>query len=401
MNVLTINCGSSSLKMRLCAVDATTVSTLAGGAVEAIGPDAVATFQSGDGAQTRSPLAAEDHRAALLALLRLLPNAGPRSIGAVGHRVVQGGAFTVPTIINDEVIRAIEAVQRLAPLHNRPSFEGITASREELPEVPMVAVFDTTFHNTLPQYASHYALPLELTLKHGMRRYGYHGIAHRSMTERYAEIAGAAVDSVSLITLQLGNGCSATAVRNGVSTDTSMGFTPLEGLMMGTRPGDLDPGALSFLLREERLSPDELDDILNHRSGLLGISGSSGDMVSLLAEEAEGDPRAHDAIEMFCYRVRKYIGAYIAVLGRVDAIVFGGGVGERSPEIRRRICAPLEPLGVRLDADRNTALTSAEGRFSSDNSDIGAWAIPSDEERIIARDTFDVLARTQRQESNT
>jgi len=401
MNVLTVNCGSSSLKMRLCAVEPSRMSTLAGGAVEAIGADAVMTFQSGDGAKTRSPVVAEEPGTALRALLQLLHDVARRSIEAVGHRVVQGGAFTVPTVIDDEVIRAVEAGQRLAPLHNRPSLDGIIASRKELPDVPMVAVYDTTFHSTLPQYASHYALPQELTLKHGLRRYGYHGIAHRSMMERYAELAGAAVDSVSLITLQLGNGCSAAAVRNGVSVDTSMGFTPLEGLMMGTRPGDLDPGALSFLLREERLSPDELDDILNHRSGLLGISGSSGDMATLLAEEAEGHPRARDAIEMFCYRVRKYIGAYIAVLGRVDAIVFGGGIGERSPEIRRRICEPLEPLGIRIDGERNTALTGDEGRCSSDDSHIAAWVIPSDEERIIARDTFDLLARTQRHGRNT
>jgi acetate kinase len=255
----------------------------------------------------------------------------------------------------------------------------------------MVAVFDTTFHNTLPQYASHYALPQELTLKHGLRRYGYHGVAHRSMTERYAEVTGTAIDSVSIITLQLGNGCSATAVRNGVSVDTSMGFTPLEGLMMGTRPGDVDPGALSFLLREEHLSPAALDDVLNHRSGLLGISGSSGDMATLLGQEAQDHPRARDAIEMFCYRVRKYVGAYVAVLGRVDAIVFGGGIGERSAEIRRRICEPLEPLGVRIDGERNTALTGGEGRCSTDDSRIAAWVIPSDEERIIARDTYDLL----------
>lgn len=387
--------------MRLCAVDPSGVSTLAGGAVEAIGPAAVATFQAGDEAPARSAIAADDHRTALGALMRLLPGEVRRSIEAVGHRVVQGGAFALPVVIDDGVIRAIEAGVRLAPLHNRPSLDGIAASREELPDVPMVAVFDTTFHNVLPQYASHYALPQELTLKQGLRRYGYHGIAHRSMTERYADLAGASLDSVSLITLQLGNGCSATAVRNGVSVDTSMGFTPLEGLIMGTRPGDIDPGALSYLQREAGLSLGELDDVLNHRSGLLGISGSSSDMAALLAEEARGYPRAHDAIEMFCYRARKYIGAYIAVLGHVDAIVFGGGIGERSPEIRHRICGPLESLGVRLDGERNTALTSAEGRFSSDDSRIAAWVIPSDEERIIARDTFDALARTQSHGRNT
>lgn len=395
MNVLTVNCGSSSLKMQLCAVDPSQVSTLAGGAIEAFGPDAVMTFRSGDGAQPRSPVAAEDHRMAFRELLGLLPDDARRSIEAVGHRVVQGGAFAVPVVIDDEVIRAIEAGQRLAPLHNRPSLEGITASREELPEVPMVAVFDTAFHSKLPQYASHYALPQELTLKHGLRRYGYHGIAHRSMMERYAQLAGASTDSVSVISLQLGNGCSATAIRDGVSVDTSMGFTPLEGLLMATRPGDLDPGALSYLLRVGDLSPDELDDVLNHRSGLLGISGSTGDMAALLVDEATGHPKARDAIEMFCYRVRKYIGAYMAVLGRVDAIVFGGGIGERSPEIRRRICEPLEPLGIRIDTERNNALTAAGGRCSTDDSHIAAWVIPSDEERIIARDTFDLLTRTQ------
>jgi acetate kinase len=395
MNVLTVNCGSSSLKMRLCAVDPAGVSTLAGGAVEAIGPGAVAAFHAGGVTRPPSPVDAEDHRTALRALLRLLPGDATRSIEAVGHRVVQGGAFAVPAVIDDQVVRAIEDGQRLAPLHNRPSLDGIVASREELPDVPMVAVFDTTFHSTLPAYASHYALPQDLTLKHGLRRYGYHGIAHRSMMERYADLAGAPTGSVSLITLQLGNGCSATAVQDGVSVDTSMGLTPLEGLIMGTRPGDLDPGALSYLLREGGVSLDELDDILNHRSGLLGISGSSGDMATLLAEEAQGHPRAHDAIEMFCYRVRKYVGAYSAVLGHAQAVVFGGGIGERSPEIRRRICEPLEPLGIHLDAGRNAALAGAEGRISTDDSRIAAWVIPSDEERIIARDTFDLLARTQ------
>jgi acetate kinase len=309
---------------------------------------------------------------------------------------VQGGAFGVPTVIDDEVIRAIEAGERLAPLHNRPALDGIRASREELPDIPMVAIFDTTFHNAMPPYASHYALPQELTLKHGLRRYGYHGIAHRSMTERYAELAGAEMEDVSIITLQLGNGCSATAVRNGASIDTSMGFTPLEGLIMGTRPGDVDPGALSYLLGAAGVSAGELDDILNHHSGLLGISGTSGDMAALLEEEAQGHPRAHDAIEMFCYRVRKYIGAYVAVLGGADAIVFGGGIGERSPEIRRRICEPLESLGVRIDAERNAALTGAEGRFSGEGSLLAAWAIKSDEERVIATDTYELLVRMRR-----
>ena len=393
MNILTINCGSSSLKVRLCAVADSGVIALFDGAVEAIGPAAVVDVRPAGGTPSRTNRAMADHATALRALLNQLGDDLRCSIEAVGHRVVQGGAFMQPTLIDEEVLRAVDAGRRLAPLHNGPSLEGINAARELLPDMPMVAVFDTTFHDSMPAVASHYALPQELTLKHGLRRYGYHGIAHRSMAERYAELIGTPHDDVSIITLQLGNGCSATAVAGGVSVDTSMGFTPLEGLMMGTRPGDVDPGALFYLLREAGVSTDDLDQILNHESGLRGISGSSGDMATLLEEETEGHPRAHDAIEMFCYRVRKYIGAYIAVLGQVQAVVFGGGIGEHSAEIRRRICEPLEPLGLRLDSVLNVALTGAEGRFGSHASPIAAWVIPSDEERIIARDTFHVLSR--------
>ena len=306
---------------------------------------------------------------------------------------MQGGAFTQPTVIADEVLRAIDAGRAITPLHNGPSLDGIVAAREHLPDVPMVAVFDTAFHATMPAVASQYALPHNVTLKHGLWRHGYHGIAHRSMTERYAELTGTPHDEVSIITLQLGSGCSATAVRAGVSVDTSMGFTPLEGLMMGTRSGDVDPGALSYLLREAGVSLEDLDRMLNKESGLLGVSGSSADMSVLLQEEAEGHPRAHDAIELFCYRVRKDIGAYFAVLGHVQSVVFGGGIGERSPEIRRRICEPLELLGLRLDAELNAATTGGEGRLSRDGSPISVWVIPSDEERIIARDTFGLLSR--------
>ncbi len=394
MNILTINCGSSSLKLRLCAVDESGVTALVDGAVEAIGPAAIVDIRPAAGAPSRKSRAIADHAAALHTLLDVVGDDLRRSIQAVGHRVVQGGALMQARLIDDEVLQAIDAGRRLAPLHNGPSLEGISAAGELLPGIPMVTVFDTTFHETMPAIASHYALPQELALKHDLRRFGYHGIAHRSMAERYAELTGTSHDDVAIITLQLGNGCSATAIAGGVSVDTSMGFTPLEGLMMGTRPGDVDPGALSYLLREAGVSLDDLDRILNHESGLIGISGSSGDMATLLEEETQGHPRAHDAIEMFCYRVRKYVGAYIAVLGRTQAVAFGGGIGERSPEIRRRVCEPLEPLGLRLDSALNAALTGAEGRFSSEASPIAAWVIPSDEERIIARDTFDVLSRS-------
>lgn len=392
MNVLTINCGSSSLKLALYSVDGFDVRSLARGAVEAIGGHATIVFEPGASSASRSSAPVREHGQALSMLLDLLGEERRASINAVGHRIVQGGAFAQPAIIDDEVVRAIEAGRRLAPLHNGPSLEGIYAARRCLPDIAMVAVFDTTFHATIPTVAAQYALPRELAVKHGLRRYGYHGIAHRSMTERYAELTRTPADRVSIITLQLGNGCSATAVARGVSVDTSMGFTPLEGLMMGTRSGDIDPGALSYLLREEQLSPDDLDEILNTRSGLLGVSGTTGDMASLLQEEAQGHPYAHAAIEMFCYRVRKYVGAYLAVLGRADAIVFGGGIGERSPDIRRRICQPLEPLGLHIDGERNAGLIG-DGRFSLDGTTIAAWVVRSDEERIIAQDTFDVLSR--------
>ncbi len=393
MNVLTVNCGSSSIKIQLCRIDDAGLTKVAGGAVEALGPEARLVFGASDGAPETTRGAIVDHATALRMLLDRFSDDLRRSIDALGHRVVQGGEFTQTVIIDDAVVRAIEAGRRLAPLHNGPSLEGVLAAREELPGVPMVAVFDTTFHLTLPSAASHYALPQELALKHGLRRYGYHGIAHRSMAERYAELAGAATQTLSLVTLQLGNGCSATAIKDGVSVDTSMGFTPLEGLVMGTRPGDIDAGALTYLLREG-LTPDDLDRILNHDSGLLGVSGTTGDMATLLEEEAQGRPRAHEAIELFCYRARKYIGAYFAVLGRTAAIVFGGGIGERSPEIRRRICEPLAPLGVHIDPSRNAELVGVEGAFSTRESLIAAWVIPSDEESIIAKEAFELLSRS-------
>ncbi len=393
MNILTINCGSSSLKMRLCAVDELTARTLAEGAVEVLGVDAVVSFQVGDGLPSQTRTAIGDHAIAFRTLLDLLGDDLQRSIAGIGHRVVQGGVFSQPTVIDDVVLRAIDAGRAIAPLHNGPSLDGIVAAREHLPDIPMVAVFDSAFHATMPAVASQYALPNDVTLKYGLWRHGYHGIAHRSMTERYAELTGTPHDEVSIITLQLGSGCSATAVRAGVSVDTSMGFTPLEGLMMGTRPGDVDPGVLSYLLREAGVALEDLDHMLNRESGLLGVSGSSADMSVLLQEEAEGHPRARDAIELFCYRVRKYIGAYFAVLGHVQSVVFGGGIGERSPEIRRRICEPLEPLGLQLDSKRNATATGSERRLSHDGSPTSLWAIPSDEERIIARDTFDILSR--------
>jgi acetate kinase len=394
MHILSLNCGSSSLKFKLFAADASRITPLAAGEVQAIGDDAAVVFQKPGEPSVRKSQPIANYSGALNVLLDHLSEGERQSIDAVGHRVVHGGTFTEPTVINDQVIRAIDAARRFAPLHNGPSLEGIRAAQTQLLNLPMVAIYDTAFHARMPAVAGHYALPQELTIKHGVRRYGYHGIAHRSMTERYQELK-VGEEETSIITLQLGNGCSAAAVRGSTSIDTSMGFTPVEGLVMGTRPGDVDPSIATYLQREQGMTSDDIDEMLNHGSGLLGISGISADMAALLQQEAQGNERAHDAIEMFCYRVRKYIGAYLAVLGHVQAVVFGGGIGARAPEVRRRICEPLSPIGLHVDLARNVALVGAEGKFSSNSSQIAAYVIPTDEERIIARDTFDLLTHAR------
>jgi acetate kinase len=400
MNILTVNCGSSSLKLRLVRADGLRTTTLASGSVETIGPNATVTVRRDDGTHTQRTAVVADWGAAFGALFEAVGGSrGP--IDAIGHRVVQGGAIFEPSLIDAESVAAIEAARSLAPLHNGPSLEGIRAAQAYLPDVPAVAVFDTEFHARMPDVATQYALPREVALVAGIRRYGYHGLAHRSMSERYAEITDTNIDDVSIITLQLGNGCSAAAVRGRGSVDTSMGFTPLEGLVMGTRCGDLDPAVVLYLQRARGMSPDDIDAMLTHRSGLLGVSGTSSDMAAVLAAAAAGDQGAAAAVDLFCYRVRKYIGAYIAVLGTVQAVVFGGGIGERAPEIRRRICEPLAPLGLALERERNAALTGDEGRFSTDASAIAAYVIPSDEERIIATETLGVLSRTQGESMGT
>jgi acetate kinase len=393
MNILVVNCGSSSVKLRLLYADDSRVTSLSDASAERLGPEATLAARGVNGKVVRQQQPIEGCGEAISALLDVLGEDGPPPIDAIGHRVVQGGDFCEPTIINDDVIAAIDRARLLAPLHNGPALEGIRAIRGRLPDAPTVAVFDTAFHAGMPAEAARYALPEEMATNWGVRRYGYHGIAHRSLSERFAALTRTPLDNVALVTLQLGNGCSAAAVRGRTSIDTSMGFTPVEGLVMGTRPGDVDPSVVTYLQREHDVSPDDVEAVFNHQSGLLGISGTTADMAALLEEEAQGHPGAHAAIEMFCYRVRKYIGAYVAVLGKTQAVVFGGGIGERSPEVRRRICEPLGALGILIDRGVNSSLRDAEGRFSTDGSPIAAWAIPSDEERVIARDTYDTLTR--------
>ncbi len=311
--------------------------------------------------------------------------------------MVHGGdLFAEPALIDDEVLAAVEALTDLAPLHNAPSLSAIRAARAALgPGVPMVATFDTAFHRTLPEHASRYAIPLELADKHHIRRYGFHGLAHRYMTERYAAITSTPLEQVKLVTLQLGNGCSATAVEGGRSVDTSMGFTPLEGLVMGTRSGDVDPSLAGFLARREAVDITEVEGWLNTRSGLLGVSGRSADMRELLEAEAQGDARAALAVAMFCYRVRKYVGAYLAALGGANAVVFGGGIGENAPPVRARVCANMEWCGLTLDEERNARTIGSEGRISAGDSRVHAYVIPVDEEGVIAQDTVRCLRERQ------
>jgi acetate kinase len=293
--------------------------------------------------------------------------------------------------IDSETIKQIGQLEELAPLHNAPAIRALRAVEAALgKDVPSVAVFDTTFHRTMPARAALYALPLPLMQRHGIRRYGFHGLAHRSMMQRYAELEHLPLSAVRLITIQLGGGCSVCAIDQGRSVDTSMGFTPLEGLMMGTRSGDLDPSLPAFLGSHEDMSAEAVERLLNSESGLLGVSGHSDDVRGLLKAEKDGDERSGLALEIFCYRVRKTIGAYLAILGGTAAVVFGGGIGEHQPPIRDRICEGFGWCGLRLDSTRNTA-ASGETLISTDDSRIAVYVIPSDEESIIIDDTAECL----------
>ena len=404
MRILAANCGSSTLKFKLIEVGNKGASPVRGsviavGSVERIGGGQPAVdFSSENGECLQQPTDIKDHDAAIRCVfdwLRTTHLVGPDGPEAVGHRIVHGGdRFSEPALIEAEAMDAIESLVELAPLHNGPSLAAIRAAREVLnSSVPMVAVFDTAFHSTLPEHAAQYAIPKDLADRHGIRRYGFHGIAHRYMTERYAAITGTSVERVKLVTLQLGNGCSATAVRDGLSVDTSMGFTPLEGLMMGTRSGNIDPFLVGFLSRQENVDVEEVERWLNTRSGLLGVSGISRDVRELLEAEARGETRAALALEMFCYQIRKYVGAYITALGGTDAVIFGGGIGENASQVRARICADMDWCGLVLDLERNARTIGSEDRISTEDSSVHAHVVSVDEEMMIAYDTADYLQK--------
>jgi acetate kinase len=404
MNVLVVNAGSSSLKFQLIATDLEAIEqssdrALARGQVERIGSEAILTLNAeGRPAQhLAEPL--RDFRQALDFVLRWLvgKETGPSSLSsladvqAVGHRVVHGGEkLTHSVLIDDAVIQQIEECIELAPLHNPANLRGIAAARELFgPGVPQVAVFDTSFHATMPPESFLYAIPYQLYVRHRVRRYGFHGTSHRYVAYRFRQLTGRTREETNVITLHLGNGCSACAIRGGESLETSMGLTPSEGLVMGTRSGDLDPSLLDYLHHKEGMSFEELDTLINKRSGLLGVSGLTNDMRDLLREERETqDRRARLAIDLFCVRVKKYIGAYLARMNGAEAVVFAGGIGENSPEVRRRICNGLDFLGIALDPARNEAMTDGkEGEIGQDGSRVRLFVIPTNEELLIARDT--------------
>ena len=399
MKVLVINCGSSSLKYQL--IDMATEESLAQGLVERIGIEGSVLTQKVEGKDkyiVKEEM--KDHKDAIRLVLEALVDENNGviksmdEISAVGHRVVHGGEkYKESVVINDEVKANIEECFKLAPLHNPANMIGIKACEELMPNTPMVAVFDTAFHGTMPEDAYLYALPYELYEKDGIRKYGFHGTSHKYVSQTCAEVMGRDIKDLKIITCHLGNGASLCAVKNGVSVDTSMGFTPLEGLAMGTRCGNIDPAIVTFLMKEEGLSVDEVNDLLNKKSGVLGISGISSDFRDI--EDAafnKDDRRAKLALKIFEYKIRTTIGAYAAAMGGVDAIVFTAGVGENGPETREKCLEGLEFLGVEIDREANNVRGKVR-EISKAGCKVKAFVIPTNEELVIARDTLELIKK--------
>jgi len=392
MKVLVINAGSSSVKYYLYQMPGAEV--LARGLVEKIGEEISKLSHFYKDKTHTANVKVKDVKKAMELILQTLADEEVgvlqqmSEIGAVGHRVVHGGEeFTGSVIIDEKVIASIKKFADLAPLHNPPNLAGILATQHHLPNVKQVACFDTAFHSTIPKVAYMYALPYELYEKYGIRRYGFHGISHRYVARRAAAIMGKGKYDINAITCHLGNGCSVTAVKEGKSIDTSMGLTPLEGVPMGTRSGDLDP-AILFYLAEKGYDVDELNSLCNKQSGLLGLSGISNDMRILEESAHKGDARANLAIDVFCYRIKKYVGAYAAVLDTVDAVVFTGGIGENSVFMREKICNAVTQIGVQLDLAANKAAIAKEAEINTKESKVKVFVIPTNEQAAIANDTY-------------
>lgn len=407
MNVLVLNVGSATVKFQLVDTDQEAIAQsrdrrLAKGQIERIGGEAVLTFQAGEAQPSLTTAPIRNHAEAVTHIIGWLtsdeskvPLHAAADIAAVGHRVVHGGErFRRSTLVDDTVWRDLEALIDLAPLHNPHNLRGITAARVALgPGIPQVAVFDTAFHQSIPETGYLYGIPYQFYRRYKVRRYGFHGTSYRYIAYRYRQLSGKSREDTNVIAMHLGNGASACAIVGGESRETSMGFTPLEGLIMGTRSGDLDPAILDFIGAKEGLTSREVELMLNKQSGLLGVSGLTSDMRELLAEEAaNGDRRARLAIDLFCHRARKYIGAYLATMNGAEALLFSGGIGENSPDVRARIVADMSWLGIVADEAKNASLTAGrEGRFDAEGSRVQLWVVPTDEELLIARDTWRVV----------
>ncbi len=397
MKILVLNCGSSSIKFQVIETSSEAIQSdsdrmIAKGLLERIGTDeATLRLTVPPNASQTWPEGVLDHRIALIKILDSLKDAGVAAdvtqIQAVGHRVVHGGErFSSSVVIDDEVEKGIEQCAELAPLHNPHNLQGYRAARKVLP-CPQVAVFDTAFFQTMPGKAYIYGLPYTYYRRYKIRRYGFHGTSHHYVAYRYRQIFGKAPDEVNLITAHLGNGCSIAAIEKGKAVDVSMGFTPLEGLVMGTRSGDLDPAVLLYLMSKDELTLHDVSTLLNKFSGLYGISGQSSDMRDLVAAAGGGDQQAALAIDVFCYRIKKYIGAYTAALGHVDGLIFTAGIGENAPLVREKACEGLAELGYEIDPGRNNC-AGKECEISTDSSRVRIMAIPTNEELVIARDTY-------------
>ena len=399
MKILVLNCGSSSIKYQL--IESDNKEVIAKGGIEKIGlPGAFIKFNAANGEKKTIEQDIPEHTVGVELIFKVLtdPVDGAlkslEELDAVGHRVVHGGEkFAESVLINDEVLKQIEACNDLAPLHNPANLKGIAAVTKLLPNLPQVAVFDTAFHQTMPAKAYMYAIPYELYDKYAVRRYGFHGTSHRYVSARALEFLGMPVEGSKVITAHIGNGGSLAAVKDGKCVDTSMGLTPLEGVMMGTRSGDIDGGAVSFIMKKEGLDADGISNLLNKKSGLAGISCKSSDMREVFQGKVDGDPKCQLAIDMYTYRIKKYIGSYAAAMGGVDVILFTAGAGENQWEVREGATHGLEFLGVELDDEKNRACRATEAVISKDSSRVKVCVIPTDEELMIATDTYNLTQK--------
>jgi acetate kinase len=401
MKILVINSGSSSIKYQLYQMEKKEV--LAKGIIEKIAMNgSFLRNVRNDGDTVKLTGEIVDHQAGIEYMLGVLisPNHGSlksiEELDAIGHRVVHGGeAFKSSVLLNEEVIKKVEECAELAPLHNPPNLKGIYAFKNLLPEIPQVGVFDTAMHQTMPDYAYMYAIPYSLYKKYGIRRYGFHGTSHKYVSERACAILGENYVEKKIITCHLGNGASITAIKDGHSVDTSMGLTPVEGIIMGTRSGDLDLGVLTFLMNKEEIGVQAANSLINKHSGMLGISGVSSDMREIEKAAAEGNERANLSLKMFEYRIKKYIGAYSAVMDGVDIIAFTGGIGENDTMVRKNVCSGLTYLGANLDEEKNRRIKGKEGIISTSDSKVRLMVVPTNEEFVIAQDTMEILQKSK------